>query len=274
MATHSAKRIAVRLVCPALLFCLAQNAVGEEVRYHGVPLDESRRLLIEETYGTCRVGYIERSRSAGQDLVDVAPQAPGVSPRVTTEPTYLVMIRASVLKSSAPNYLQNPGEWYRITFETLDMEPEYAGKMEVPAAKARDSVYYIFQQLAVQSSGINREALEAAAPLVTEIFKEAQRLPAEIYTSVLESRTGAYRITPRTRQRRQIDPAQTFAPDLDVKRPELGATVRMREREELPEDAVRPGEIAGPEPDRRIARPRVQPTSADIEDGEYTSAGE
>ncbi|MCL4691639.1 MAG: hypothetical protein KJ060_03915 [Candidatus Hydrogenedentes bacterium] len=274
MATPSAGPLGVRLICLALLAGLAPLARGEEVRYHGLPLDESRRLLIEETYGTCRVGYIERSRSAGQDLVDVAPQAPGVSPRVTTEPTFLVMVRASVLKSSAPNYLQNPGEWYRITFETLDLDPEYAGKMEVPASKARDAVYYIFQQLAMQSSGINREALEAAAPLVTEIFKEAQRLPAEIYTSVLESRTGAYRITPRTRQRRQIDPAQTFAPDLDVKRPELGATVRMREREELPEDAVRPGEIAGPEPDRRIARPRVQPTNADIEEGEYTSAGE
>lgn len=274
MAIRSARRSLAPILWSALLLGFAQSATGEEIRYHGLPLDESRRLLIEETYGTCRVGYIERSRSAGDDLVDVAPQAPGVSPRVTTEPTYLLQIRSEVLKSSAPNYLQNPGEWYRISFETLDMETQYAGKMEVPASKARDSVYYIFQQLAVQETGLNREALEAAAPLVTEIFKEAQRLPAEIYTSVLESRTGAFRITPQTRQRRKIAPAETFAPDLGLARPELGATVRMREREELPEDAVRPGEIAGPEPDRRIAKPRVEPTGADIEEGEYTKAGE
>jgi len=262
------------LLCGIALAAVSFATVAEEIRYHGVPLDEARRVLIEETLGTCKVGYIERTRSAGEDLVDVAPQAPGVSPRVTTPPTFLLQIRAQVLKSSAPNYLQNPGEWYRITFETLDFEPAYAGKMEVPASRARDSVYYIFQQLAIQTGGVNREVLEAAAPLVTEIFKEAERLPAEIYTSVLESRTGAFRITPRTRQRRRIDPAQTFAPELDVARPELGATVRMREREALPEDAVRPGEIAGPSPDRRIARPRVEPTGADIEEGEYSDTAE
>jgi hypothetical protein len=274
MAIGSTMRIAGRRCCGVVLLAMSLAASAEEVRYHGLPLDESRRLLIEETYGTCRVGYIDRSRSSGEDLVDIAPQAPGVSPRVTTEPTYLVQVRAEVLKSSAPNYLQNPGEWYRITYETLDMEPHYAGKMEVPASNARDAVYYIFQQIAVQSSGVNRDVLEAAAPLVTEIFKESRRLPAEIYTSVLESRTGAYRITPRTRQRRQIDPSQSFAPDLEVARPELGATVRMREHEALPEDAVRPGEIGGPDPDRRIARPRVQPTGADTEEGDYSNSGE
>jgi hypothetical protein len=252
-----------------MLFGALLVSSAEEIRYHGVPLDESRRVLIEETFGTCRVGYIERSRSAGDDLVDVAPQAPGVSPRVTTPPRFLLQVRAEILKSSAPNYLQNPGEWYRITFETLDLEPAYAGKMEVPASKARDSVYYIFQQIAVQASNLDREVLDAAAPLVTEIFKEAERLPAEIYTSVLESRTGAFRITPRTRQRRRLDPAQTFAPELKVARPELGATIRMREHDALPEDAVRPGEIAGPSPDRRITRSRVEPSSADIEEGEY-----
>ena len=274
MEPCKAARRCLRPLCTIVLLSACLAASAEEIRYHGVPLDESRRVLIEETLGTCKVGYIERTRSAGEDLVDVAPQAPGVSPRVTTPPAFLVQIQAEVLKSSAPNYLQNPGEWYRLTFQTLDMEPKFAGKMEVPASKARDSVYYIFQQLAIQTDGVDREVLEAAAPLVTEIFKEAERLPAEIYTSVLESRTGAYRITPRTRQRRRIDPAQTFAPDLGVARPELGATVRMREREALPENAVRPGEIAGPSPDRRIARPRVEPTSADIEEGEYSDTAE
>ena len=251
-----------------LTVCVTSHA--EDVRYHGVPLDENRRLLIKETLGDCKVGYIERTRSAGTNLIDVAPEGPGVSPRVTTPPKYLVEIRAEILKSSAPNYLQNPGEWYRLTFETLDLEPHYAGKMEVPASKARDSVYYIFQQLADRSSGINRQALEAAAPLVTEIFKEEQRLPAEIYTSVLESRSGSFRITPRTRQRRKIEPSQTFAPNLEVDRPELGATIRKRDLEALPKDATRPGEIAGPPADRRLTRPLVEPSGADIEEGDYS----
>lgn len=253
-----------------LLLIACAVGYAEDVRYHGVPLDENRRLLIRETLGDCKVGYIERTRSAGKDLIDVAPEGPGVSPRVTTPPKYLVEIRAEVLKSSAPNYLQNPGEWYRLTFETLDLKPHYAGKMEVPASKARDSVYYIFQRLADQSSGINRQALEAAAPLVTEIFKEEQRLPAEIYTSVLESRSGKFRITPRTRQRRKIEPSQTFAPKLQIDRPELGATIRKRELEALPKDATRPGEIAGPPADRRITRPPVEPSGADSEEGDYS----
>lgn len=260
--------IPLRAACIVAVGLLAAGA--QEIRYHGLPLDENHQLLIEESHGMCKVGYIERSRAAGPDLVDVAPQAPGVSPRVTNPPKFLVQVYAEVLKSSAPNYLQNPGEWYRITFETLELEPAYAAKMEVSAAKARDAVYYLFQQLSIQASGIDQEALDAAAPLVTEIFKEARRLPAEIYTSVLESRTGAFRITPRTRQRRKIEPSQTFAPELHAQKPELGAAERRRAQEALPERAVKPGEIAGPSPDRRIARPPMEPTGADIEEGEYS----
>ncbi|MCC6490546.1 MAG: hypothetical protein IT364_23880 [Candidatus Hydrogenedentes bacterium] len=256
----------VHLVCIATLGLFAAGA--DEIRYHGLPLDENHQLIIEETQGLCKVGYIERSRSTGPDLVDVAPSTPGVSPRVTSPPKFLVQVYAEVLKSSAPNYLQNPGEWYRITFETLELDPAYAAKMEVSAAKARDAVYYLFQHLSIQASGIDREALDAAAPLVTEIFKEARRLPAEIYTSVLESRTGAFRITPRTRQRRKIEPSQTFAPELQAQKPELGAAERKKAQQALPERAVKPGEISGPSPDRRIARPPVEPTGADIEEGE------
>ena len=250
---------------------LALGAAAEEIRYHGMPLDENHQLLIEETQGVCKVGYIVRSRSTGPDLVDVAPEAPGVSPRVTTPPKFLVQISAEILKPSAPNYLQNPGEWYRITFQTLEMNPPYAIKMEVPAARARDTVFYVFQQLSIQTSGIEQETLDTAAPLVTEIFKEAQRLPAEIYTSVLESRTGAFRITPQTRQRRKIEPSQTFAPELQVQKPKLGAAERQEALEELPERAVKPGEIGAPSPDRRLTRPRAEPRgAASIEESEST----
>lgn len=256
----------------ALAFAVgcAITARAEEVRYHGMALDENHRLIIEETMGTCKVGYIERTRSSGPDLVDVAPAGPGVSPRVTSPPKFLVQVWAEVLIPSSPNYLQNPGEWYRLTFETLDVQPPFAARMEVPAAKARDSVYYVFQKLSVQASGIDKMTLETAAPLVTEIFKEEQRLPAEIYTSVLESRSGLFRITPTTRQRRKIEPAQTFAPKLQAEKPDLGATERMKRLQELPEHATRPGEIGGPSPDRRVARPPVKPTGADIEEGEYS----
>lgn len=225
----------------------ATSAFAQEKRYHGEALDENNRLLIEEELGVCRVGVFERSRFSGDRLIDQVESAPGSSPRANPAPEYMIEVRAEVLKSSAPNYLQNPGERYRIILRTLNMSVEYDNMVEVPAEFARDQLFYEFEQVRTQVTGIEREAVEHAAPLVAEIFKEAQRLPAEIYTSVLKSRTGQFRITPGTRQRRKIEPAQTFAPSMKIDRPQLGASKRERERQALPPGAAKPGEIAAPQ---------------------------
>lgn len=230
----------------ALAVCCASSVSAQERRYHGLPLDENHRLLIEQVSGMCRVGVFERSRSAGDFLIDQAEGGPGVSPRANPAPDYILEVRSEVLKSSAPNYLQNPGEYYRITVHTLETPIEYSNKVEVPAENARDQLFYEFQQVAERMSGIDKKAVEAAAPLVAEVFKEEQRLPAEIYTSVLKSRSGAFRITPGTRQRRKIEPPQTFAPRPEFNRPELGATKRKREREALPPGAAKPGDLSAP----------------------------
>jgi hypothetical protein len=233
----------------------AVSAGAQEIRYHGESLDENHRVLIEEHNGVCRVGVFARSRFAGDRLIQLAPMGPGVSPRANPEPEFLLEVRAEVLKSSAPNYLQNPGERYRISIETLGLKPYYANRVEVSAEHARDQLFYEFEILRRRATGIEEKALAAAGPLVAEIFKEAQRLPAEIYTSVLRSRSGRFRITEETRQRRRIEPSQVFAPKPDFARPELGATERMRRRQAIPEGAEKPGEIAAPNLEERFAKP-------------------
>lgn len=230
------------LLYPSAAFAQAQE------RYHGVALDENHRLIIEQLDNLCRVGIIERGRFSGSDLTDTVEPKPGQTARVTPEPAYLLEIRSEVVVPSAPNYLQNPGERYRISIQTVDLTPPYENAFEVWAEPARDAVLYEFYKLSVEHSGIERKALEAAGPLVLEIFKEAQVLPAEIYASVLRSRSGLFRITPETRQRRNILPPQTFAPRPDFGRPELGATKRERQRRMLPTGATAPGSIAGPAP--------------------------
>ncbi|MFA6244058.1 MAG: hypothetical protein WC655_24155 [Candidatus Hydrogenedentales bacterium] len=230
------------LVAPCIALGQAQD------RFHGVPLDENNRLIIEQLDNVCRIGIIERGRSSGPDLTDVVTPQPGMSARVTPEPRYLLEIRSEIVVASAPNYLQNPGERYRITIQTVDLSPPYENSFEVWAEPARDSILYEFYKLSVEQTGIERKALEAAGPLVLEIFKEAQVLPAEIYASVLRSRSGLFRITPETRQRRKILPPQTFAPRPDFGRPELGATKRERQRRMLPTGATAPGAISAPTP--------------------------
>jgi hypothetical protein len=239
-------RTAAWLLVGLACWAVAPGVRASEVRYHGGPLDENHRLLIEEENGICRVGILERSRFAGEDLTDIAQAAPGVSPRVNPKPDFLVEVRAQVVKPSAPNYLQNPGERYRLSIQTLKLRPTFADTVEVSAEYARDMVFYLFDQLRVRTTGIEQRAVEMAAPLVVDIFKEEQRLPAEIYTSVLRSRSGQYRIVPETQQRRSIPPSQVFAPKPEFGRPVLGATKRQRERQAIPDGTVQPFAMTGP----------------------------
>lgn len=251
-------RYAGVLVLMCLFSALPLPAFPQEKRFHGETLDENHRLLIEEENGVCRIGVFERSRFRGDRLIDIVEASPGTSPRANPAPEYMLEVRAEVLKSSAPNYLQNPGERYRISMQTLKLSAEYQNMVEISAEHARDQLFYEFEQVRELTTGLERKAIEAAAPLVAEIFKEEQRLPAEIYTSVLKSRGGQFRITPGTRQRRKIEPAETFAPKPDFGKPELGATKRMRERNALPPGAVKPGEVAAPQIQLEFQQP-VEP---------------
>lgn len=244
----------------ALVFLamVSAPALAQEKRYHGEVLDENHRLLIEEELGVARIGVFERSRFHGDRLSDIVIPTPGSSPRANPAPEYMLEVRAEILKSSEPNYLQNPGERYRITMHTLEMSVEYENVVEVSAEFARDQLFYEFEQIRAKTTGLERKAVETAAPLVAEIFKESQRLPAEIYTSVLKSRTGQFRITPETRQRRKIEPSQTFAPKMTIDRPQLGATKRSKQQRALPQQAAKPGEVSAMEVEQRFLRP-VEP---------------
>lgn len=249
------------------------SAFADDILFHGAPLDEQRRVQLAQELNSIKIGIVERTRVIGQ-----APILPlgssntvGVSQRRTPKPRYLCEVRVQILQSSAPNYLQNPGQRYRISVHGLTLSPGYGSVIEVYAAQARDTVFFEIEKLRQRTSGIEKKALGIAAPIAVNAFKASQTLPAEIFESVLRSRGGRFRITEDTLQVRRISPMELFAPELDIQRPRLGATLREEQQDELPRGAAGIPFARGFRPTTTsIGVPRVQtapgiPTARDQE---------
>jgi hypothetical protein len=214
----------------------AAGASAEDILYHGAPLDEQHRVQIAQEFNSAKIGIVERTRVIGQDPIRPlgSMNTVGVTQRRTPKPDYLCEVRVQILQPSAPNYIQNPGQRYRITIIGLKLAPDYASVVEVFAAQARDTVFYEIEKLRELATGVEKEALGVAAPLTVNAFKAANLLPAEIFESVRRSRGGRFRITENTLQVRRISPTELFAPSLTIERPRLGATIREEEEEALP----------------------------------------
>ncbi|MBN2310401.1 MAG: hypothetical protein JXR94_15615 [Candidatus Hydrogenedentes bacterium] len=237
-----------RLAAVAAAVCCILSAAlagAGEIRYHGVQIDEQNRVLLEEEDGLVRVALLKRSRAEGVAVEEEGTALGAESSSRLTDAEYLVEVQSEVLKPSAPNYLQNPGEAYRITFRGLGLFPDYVSVIDVDAGNARDVVFAEFERFWARSSGVYREALYRASTLSIEVLKEADLLPAEIMKSVLRSKSGAFRITEASQQRRSIQPMQVFAPEHESGRPEAGATMRAQEKGALPESATSYIEVRG-----------------------------
>jgi len=197
------------LITMAGLF--AAGAFAEDVLFHGAPLDEQHRVQLAQEYNSIKIGIVERKRVVGQEEIKPlgSSNTVGVSQRRTPKPRYLCEVRVQILQASAPNYIQNPGQRYKITVLGLELAPEYASVVEVFAAQARDTVFFEIAKLRERTSGIEKEALGIAAPLAVNAFKAANLLPAEIFESVRRSRGGRFRITEDTLQVRRISPTET-----------------------------------------------------------------
>ncbi|GMV99789.1 MAG: hypothetical protein AMXMBFR84_09280 [Candidatus Hydrogenedentota bacterium] len=269
-------QLTVTIAAVAALCVFPAPAIAQQAVFHGLPLNDGvNHLIIEQKYNVCRIGITSRERKWGPDFTantgDVDQELP------KTEVRYLAQVKAEVLKPSAPNYLQNPGYFYRITVESLDLFPPYSAKVEASADDVRDAVMYHVQRIAMETDDPkDATALWKASTLVLDIFKQSQLLPAEIYKSVLLSRSGLFRIIPNVRQRRKITPAQLFAPDMDIERPELGATMRQDEMERLPRLAAKPYGVGLPDPEQRFREfPFVQqPSKTDAFTSRYITQTE
>lgn len=215
-------------------------AIADDVLFHGAPLDEQHSVQLAQELNSIKIGIVERTRVIGEDTIMPlgSSNTVGVTQRRTPKPRYLCEVRVQILQSSAPNYIQNPGQRYRISIHGLALEPGYGNVVEVYAAQARDTVFYEIEKLRELTSGLEKEALGIAGPIAVNAFKASQTLPAEIFESVMRSRGGRFRITKDTLQVRRIPPTELFAPSLMIDRPRLGATMRIEEEDALPRGAA------------------------------------
>ena len=179
----------------------------------------------------------------------------------------LVEVKVDIIKSSGPNPFQNPGEVYRVSFNTLELTPEYHSETLAPAANVRDVVIGEMARFWVREDGVYKEALVKAAPLMLKVFQDTDLLPAEITESVLRSKAGRFRITEGGRQRRPVRAPQVFAPEIKTGRPVGGATIRAREKKELLRGTASFQEVRGVGLVPVQAKPRT-PAAAAAAEGE------
>ncbi len=190
-----------------VLCALAAGSAGgqETLRHHGFRLDERHLLLLEQRHREIEVGIATRSRNIGDTsrtrTRDDSSEAAGRFETVD----YLVKITAEVLKPSAPNYLSNPGERYRLTVEGLSLDPDYVMQAEVDAIVARETVLSALGELSARASGIQREALHYAGPYVLQVLNETGLMPAPIPESIQESQAGRIRFDNPALQRESLE---------------------------------------------------------------------
>ncbi len=112
------------------------------------------------------------------------------------EKRVLCRVRADVVVPAPPNFLKNPGRQYRISFHGGEIAPDYSRVFNVNASDALNEVEDEFWELYRRAYGMDREALFYGMILAMRCLNEAQRLPARVPVSLLNSEIGRYTIQP------------------------------------------------------------------------------
>jgi len=187
----------------------AGAARAEEIHYHGFEMNSQTKLIFEQENGVVRITLVSRARPTTTEPDPTPKSSEEALLGRGTQRRVLAQARAEVLRPSAPNYLRNPGQRYRITVEGVEVCPDYAVKLDVDAAQARKTMEGEIRKLRDRASGIEREALAYATTMVPDILNQADRMPATLSETVLRSQVGRIRVTDKTFQRR---PLPTGAP--------------------------------------------------------------
>ncbi len=257
-----------RVAAVSVLMAWCATVQAEFIRTHGREIDAQHQVILLQNNNLIQIALWSYER---RDAVEAQQEGHffdplGRDPGRSEELEYLVEVKVDIVKSSGPNPFQNPGEVYRVSFNTLELTPEYHSETLAPAANVRDVVIGEMARFWVREDGVYKDALVKAAPLMLKVFQDTDLLPAEITESVLRSRSGRFRITEGGRQRRPVRAPQVFAPEIKTGKPVAGATMRARKKEELPRGATSFKEIRGvglvPVP----ARPRT-PAAAAVAEG-------
>ncbi len=195
------------LLMASLLGIISAQSVRAEdvIRHHGFRLDDRHLLLLEQRHRDIKIGIATRSRNVGDTArTRTRDESSDTIDRFGTV-DFLVRLSAEVLKPSAPNYLRNPGERYRITIEGLSVDPDFSAVIEADAIVARTALLSELDRLGARTSGIQREALHYAGPYALQILNETALMPAPIPTSIQESKAGRIRFDNPALQRESLE---------------------------------------------------------------------
>lgn len=172
-----------------VLLLMGLAAWSDVPKLHGIELDERNRLEVQQISGSLTISLITRSR--------IPPNKPstinGREVERMTGRKELIKVRSEVLIPSAPNYLCNPGDLYRITVDGVCFTPPYHSVREVKAGEALAYLYGEFVKLQGRLDGMQREAVRNAAGISLSVLNKAGYLPGQVATSVMKSKAGRER---------------------------------------------------------------------------------
>ena len=205
MGRTAARGIAAGLVLSLLLGQAAwaeRRRLDEELRVHGFVLDGKNRLHIQQNDGVATIYLLSQDRGAGGPEIRFDPES-GEEESIIRQGVLkpLARVKAEVSIPAPPNYIQNPGDRYRVTVEGIEIAPEYSRIFEVSASDALIAIGDEFVQLYSRAEGVERDALYYGMILATRALAKAGHLPAELPTTLLRSKVGRFRIQGPTMRR-------------------------------------------------------------------------
>ena len=178
--------------------CVAASlAHAGEVRQYGDYFRDKYVLHAREANGLAKIVLVKKDRQVGGPVVSKQTSGERVAENEEVirmwKEMELAAIHAEIILPAEPNYIKNPGWEYKVTIDGLSTAPNYQRVFQAPAAEVLDRIEYHFGDLIARADGFQKEALYYGMLLAMRALNEAQRLPARIPASILNSAVGKFR---------------------------------------------------------------------------------
>mgnify|MGYP007011821232 CR=1 FL=1 len=200
------------LVLCAVAAMLAATNAYDPPRFHGIDLDEKHKVMLEQRYNQIEVFLSMRTRAQGGGPVAPSHRQQEGEVFRFEDKRVLARVRVDVLQVARPNNLSNPGTLYRIYFQGVELEPDYAVVHTVRDIEAREILLAEFQRMAARAQGVDREALHFGGLMAVGVLQDTSLFPAELPATIERSIVGRVRGLDETLQRRALPQGRTLNP--------------------------------------------------------------
>jgi len=178
------------------LKALRDRAFTQNTEYHGFVLDDQFKLMVEHINDTAFIQLHKRQRPPGgpfQLFDEDTGEDEGI---IRFEQVFnLVRIRSEAIVPAPPNYLQNPGQRYRITINGIHVAPEFHRVFEVNAGDALAATWNELMIIYNMTYGVNRPAIYFGGLIAMQVLNKSGHLPAEIPLGTIRSKAAQVRIS-------------------------------------------------------------------------------